>query len=82
MEQEERLVHPAGLPPQASQELQAMDWLVVQVVEAAVRPFKLPRTEPQVVLAGLVVVEVAVVVVAAIQDLAVLVVSVVLDTVS
>ena len=75
-------MHPAGLPPRASQELQAMDWLVVQVVEAAVRPFRLQRLEPQVVLVGLVAEVVAVVVVAAIQDLAVLVVSVVLDTVS
>jgi hypothetical protein len=55
---------------------------VVQVVAVAVRPFRLPRTEPQVVRVGLVVVAAAVVVVAAIQDLAVLVVSVVLDTVS
>ena len=55
---------------------------MVQVVEAAVRPFRLLLTEPQVVLAGLVVVAVVAVVVAAIQDLVVLVVSVVLDTVS
>ncbi len=55
---------------------------MVQVVEVVVRPFRLPRTELQVVLAGLVVVEAVVVVVAAIQDLVVLVVSVVLDTVS
>jgi hypothetical protein len=82
LEQEVRLVHPAGLRPQAMQEHQATDWSVVQVVEVVVRPFRLPRTELQVVLAGLVVVEAVVVVVAAIQDLVVLVVSVVLDTVS
>ena len=75
-------MHPAGLRPQGPQDQQATDWSVVTVVEAAVRPFRLPLTEPQVVLAGLVVVVEAVVVVAAIQDLAVLVVSVVLDIVS